>query len=191
MKHTWIFILIGMVVIGAFFAGCTQQKASAAPAQALKIGVVASMTGPSSSTGKGMWQSAQLAADEINANGGVYINSLGKKIPVQLVLGDDESTREGGMTAVTKLITQDKVDMLVGGFSSAVVSAHQSLVANNNMPYIITGASTPVITRRTDVNTTYMFHHAPTTDDSGSQTTLFMSYDLPSMQSLATPQTVP
>jgi len=174
MKHTWIFLLIGMVVIGAFLAGCTQQQASPTPAQSLKIGVVASMTGPSSTTGKGMWQSAQLAADEINANGGVYIKSLGKKIPVQLVLGDDASTREGGMTAVTKLITQDNVDMLVGGFSSAVVSAHQSVVANNNMPYIITGASTPVITRRTDVNTTFMFHHAPTTDDSGSQTTLFI-----------------
>ena len=172
MKHLPILVLAGILILSAFFAGCTQQ--AAAPAQALKIGVVASMSGPSSSTGKGMWQSAQLAADEINANGGVYINSLGKKIPIQLVLGDDASTREGGMTAVSKLITQDNVDMLVGGFSSAVVSAHQSIVADNNVPYIITGASTPVITRRTDVNTTYMFHHAPTTDDSGSQTTMFI-----------------
>ncbi|HVP94500.1 MAG TPA: ABC transporter substrate-binding protein [Methanoregulaceae archaeon] len=172
MKHLTILVLAGILILSAFFAGCTQQ--AAAPAQALKIGVVASMSGPASTTGKGMWQSAQLAADEINGNGGVYINSLGKKIPVQLVLGDDASTREGGMTAVSKLITQDNVDMLVGGFSSAVVSAHQSIVADNKVPYIITGASTPVITRRTDVNTTYMFHHAPTTDDSGSQTTLFI-----------------
>jgi branched-chain amino acid transport system substrate-binding protein len=172
MKHLTILILAGILILSAFFAGCTQQ--AAAPAQALKIGVVASMTGPSSTTGKGMWQSSQLAADEINANGGVYIQSLGKKVPVQLVLGDDASTREGGMTAVSKLITQDNVDLLVGGFSSAVVSAHQSIVADNKVPYIITGASTPVITRRTDVNTTYMFHHAPTTDDSGSQTTLFI-----------------
>jgi branched-chain amino acid transport system substrate-binding protein len=173
MKHLTILVLAGILILSAFFAGCTQQ--AAAPAQALKIGVVASMSGPSSTTGKGMWQSSQLAADEINANGGVYVSSLGKKIPVQLVLGDDASTREGGMTAVSKLITQDNVDMLVGGFSSAVVSAHQSIVADNKVPYIITGASTPVITRRTDVNTTYMFHHAPTTDDSGSQTTMFIN----------------
>jgi branched-chain amino acid transport system substrate-binding protein len=173
MKHLTILVLAAILVLSAFFAGCTQQ--AAAPAQALKIGVVASMSGPASTTGKGMWQSAQLAAEEINANGGIYINSSGKKIPVQLVLGDDASTREGGMTAVSKLITQDNVDMLVGGFSSAVVSAHQSIVADNKVPYIITGASTPVITRRADVNTTYMFHHAPTTDDSGSQTTLFIN----------------
>ncbi len=59
MKRTYLFLLIGMVVIGAFLAGCTQQ-ASTAPAQALKIGVVASLTGPSSTTGKDVWQSAQL-----------------------------------------------------------------------------------------------------------------------------------
>ena len=116
MKHSTILVLAGILILSAFFAGCTQQ--AAAPAQALKIGVVASMTGPSSSTGKGMWQSSQLAADEINANGGVYLSSLGKKVPIQLVLGDDASTREGGMTAVTKLITQDNVDMLVGWFYS-------------------------------------------------------------------------
>src|SRR5271157_4972985 len=172
MKHLPILALAGILILSAFFAGCTQQAAS--PTQALKVGIVASMTGPSSTTGKGMWQSAQLAANEINANGGVYVSSLGKKIPIQVILGDDASTREGGMTAVSQLITQDNVDMLVGGFSSAVVSAHQSIVASNNVPYVITGASTPIITRRTDVNTTYMFHYAPTTDDSGSQTTIFI-----------------
>lgn len=174
MKRTYLFLLIGMVVIGAFLAGCTQQ-ASTAPAQALKIGVVASLTGPSSTTGKDVWESAQLAADEINAKGGVYVKDLGKNVSIVLVQGDDESTREGGQKAVSKMIIQDNVDMLVGGFSSAVVSAHQSIVAEHNVPYIITGASTPVITRRTDVNTSYMFHHAPTTDDSGSQTTLFIN----------------
>ncbi len=174
MKLPYVFLLVVIVVIGAFLSGCTQQQASTASGQALKVGVVASMTGPSSTTGKDVWQSAELAADEINAKGGVYVKELGKSIPIVLVQGDDESTREGGQKAVSRMITQDNVDMLVGGFSSAVVSAHQSIVAEHNVPYIITGASTPVITRRTDVNTSFMFHHAPTTDDSGSQTTLFI-----------------
>lgn len=170
MKRTLGFILIvfiGLVLI----AGCTEEQASG---EELKIGVVASMTGPASTTGKDIWQSAQLAADEINADGGVYIADLNKKIPIRLVQGDDESTREGGQKAVSRMITQDNVDILVGGFSSAVVSAHQSIVAEYKVPYIITGASTPVITRRTDVDTSYMFHHAPTCDDSGSQITLFI-----------------
>jgi branched-chain amino acid transport system substrate-binding protein len=170
MKRTLGFILIvfiGLVLI----AGCTDEQATG---EELKIGVVASMTGPASTTGKDIWQSAELAASEINANGGVYVADLNKKIPVRLVQGDDESTREGGQKAVSRMITQDNVDILVGGFSSAVVSAHQSIVAEHKVPYIITGASTPVITRRPDVDTSYMFHHAPTCDDSGSQITLFI-----------------
>ncbi|MCC7566853.1 MAG: ABC transporter substrate-binding protein [Methanoregulaceae archaeon] len=167
-----LLVIAAVLIIGfAFMAGCTEQQTSG---DELKIGVVASMTGAASTTGKDVWQSAVLAADEINAAGGVYVEELGTKIPIRLVQGDDESTREGGQKAVSRLITQDNVDVLVGGFSSAVVSAHQSIVAEYKVPYIITGASTPIITRRDDVDTFYMFHHAPTTDDSGSQTTLFI-----------------
>ena len=176
MKRSLILFAVALIA-ALLLAGCTSLSGTASPSasgDSLKIGVVASMTGPASTTGKDIWQSAQMAADEINANGGVHVASLNKNVPIVLVQGDDESTREGGQKAVSKMITQDNVDLLVGGFSSAVVSAHQSIVAEHNIPYIITGASTPVITRRDDVNTTYMFHHAPTTDDSGGQITLFL-----------------
>jgi branched-chain amino acid transport system substrate-binding protein len=176
MKRSLILIAVALIA-ALLLAGCTSLSGTANPpasGESLKIGVVASMTGPASTTGKDIWQSAQMAADEINAKGGVYVSSLNKNVPIVLVQGDDESTREGGQKAVSKMLTQDNVDLLVGGFSSAVVSAHQSIVAEHKVPYIITGASTPVITRRDDLDTTYMFHHAPTTDDSGSQITLFL-----------------
>ena len=162
--------LLCAVVIAAFAAGCAEQ----ATTEEVRIGVVASMTGPASTTGKDIWQSAVLAADEINAEGGVYVAELGKKVPITLIQGDDESTREGGQKAVSKLITQDGVDVLVGGFSSAVVSAHQSVVTEYKVPYIVTGASSPTITRRTDIDTSTMFHLCPTTDDYGERTTLFV-----------------
>jgi branched-chain amino acid transport system substrate-binding protein len=171
MRTVLIAAIVGLLVVSACFAGCTEQQA---PAAGLKIGVVASMTGPASTTGKDVWQSAQLAADEINARGGVFVKSLGKNVTIELVQGDDESTREGGQKAVTKMITDDKVDVLVGGFSSAVVTAHQSIVAEHKVPYIITGASSSTVTHRTDVDTSTMFHHAPITDASASQTTIFV-----------------
>ncbi|MFA5294639.1 MAG: ABC transporter substrate-binding protein [Methanoregulaceae archaeon] len=161
-------LLVGLILI----AGCTEQPQAG---EELKIGVVASMTGSASTTGKDIWQSAVLAVEEINADGGVYITDVGHKVPVRAVLGDDESTREGGQKAVTRLITEDKVDILTGGFSSAVVSAHQSIVAQYGIPYIVTGASSPIITRRDDVDTSTIFHYCPTTDDYGRQTTLFVS----------------
>jgi len=171
MKAELVSITLLLVIL-ALFAGCTGEQAS--QGTNLKIGVVASLTGPASTTGKDVWQSAVLAADQINAKGGVFVKDLDRKVQIQLVQGDDASTREGGQTAVSRMIAQDNVDLLVGGFSSAVVSAHESIVADHGVPYIITGASSPIVTRRTDINTSYMFHHAPTTDASGSATTLFI-----------------
>jgi branched-chain amino acid transport system substrate-binding protein len=162
-----------LVIAFVIIAGCTGQPSPVSNVTQ-KIGVVASLTGPASATGKDVLQAAQLAADEINANGGVFVKELNRKINITVIAGDDQSTREGGQSVVSRMITQDNVDILVGGFSSAVVSAHQSIVADHKVPYIITGASSPIITRRADLDTSYMFHHAPTTDDSGSQTTLFI-----------------
>lgn len=160
-----------LLLVLALMAGCTEQKAQTQ--ETLKIGVVASMTGAASTTGKDIWQSAVIAAEEINARGGVYIKDINARVPITLIQGDDESSREGGQKAVSRLITQDGVDILVGGFSSAVVSAHQATVSEYKVPYIITGASTPTITQRTDIDTGTMFHYCPTTDDYGEQTTLF------------------
>lgn len=166
-------ILIVLVLAGLLVAGCTQQPQVK---DELKIGVIASMTGPASTTGKDIWQSAVVAADEINnASGGVYVENLKAKIPIRVIVGDDESTREGGQKAVTRLITEDKVDVLVGGFSSAVVAAHESIVSDYDIPYVVTGASSPVITHAEGINTSSVFHHCPTTDDYGRQTTLFAS----------------
>jgi branched-chain amino acid transport system substrate-binding protein len=119
-----------------------------------------------------MWQAAVLAADEINSKGGVVVD--GVPYSVVLVKGDDESSPEAGNKVVTKLITEDKVDVLIGGFSSSVTYANQVVAAEHKVPYIITGASSPVITHRTDIDTSYFFHHCPTTDDYGDSTLLFV-----------------
>jgi branched-chain amino acid transport system substrate-binding protein len=168
MKYSVLFIAIALVAT-AFIAGCTQQ----APANEIKVGVIASLTGPASNVGKNMWQSAQVAADEINAKGGVSLKG-GLKIPLKLIVGDDESTQQGGQKAATQLITGDKVDILVGGYSSAVTSAYEQTVAEYKIPFIVTGASSPIITHRTDIDTSYVFHHCPTTDSYGQYTTTFI-----------------
>lgn len=138
----------------------------------IKIGVVASLTGSASTTGTDMWQAAVLAQEQINAQGGVMVN--GVPMTIKLVKGDDESSREAGVKTVTKLITEDKVDLLVGGFSSGITYANSVVAAEHKVPFIITGASSPVITHRTDIDTSYFFHHCPTTDDYGERTTLFV-----------------
>ena len=177
MNYRILFIAV-MLVMAALIAGCTQQattqqQTSSASQGIVKVGVIASLTGPASNVGTNMWQSAQVAADKINADGGVTLKD-GSKAQIKLVVGDDESTQAGGQTAATKLITDDKVDILVGGYSSAVTSAYEQTIAEYKVPYIVTGASSPIITHRTDIDTSYIFHHCPTTDTYGQYTTTFI-----------------
>jgi len=166
-------LIIVFVLIAALCAGCTQQAQTQGQPKEVKVGVIASLTGPASNVGKNMWQSAQVAADEINAKGGISFKD-GSKVPLKLIVGDDESTQQGGQKAATQLITGDKVDILVGGSSSAVTSAYEQTVAEYKIPFIVTGASSPIITHRTDIDTSYVFHHCPTTDSYGQYTTTFI-----------------
>jgi len=177
MKYQVLFIAV-LLVIAALIAGCTQQagtqqQTTPASQGIIKIGVIVSQTGPASNVGNNMWQSAQVAADNINAGGGVTLKD-GSKARIKLIVGDDESTQAGGQKAATKLITDDKVDILVGGYSSAVTSAYEQTIAEYKVPYIVTGASSPIITHRTDIDTSYIFHHCPTTDTYGQYTTNFI-----------------
>jgi len=175
-----VLMIAALIIAAALIAGCTQsqtatqQPSGTGAAGTIKIGVIASLTGPASNVGTNMWQSAQVAAEKINSDGGVTLKD-GSKAMIQLIVGDDESTATGGQKAATKLITEDKVDILVGGYSSAVTSAYEQTIADNKIPFIVTGASSPIITHRTDgIDTSYIFHHCPTTDTYGEYTTRFI-----------------
>jgi branched-chain amino acid transport system substrate-binding protein len=177
MKYSVLFIAV-LLVMAALIAGCTQQAATTPQTTSttqgtIKVGVIASLTGPASNVGTNMWQSAQVAADKINANGGVTLKD-GTKAQLKMIVGDDESSQTGGQKAATKLITEDKVDILVGGYSSAVTSSYEQTIAEYKVPYIVTGASSPIITHRTDIDTSYIFHNCPTTDTYGQYTTSFL-----------------
>ena len=170
-RTTTVSILLAALVLAAvLLAGCAQQQAQP---QDLKMGAVVSLTGAGSNVGKHMKQSAEMAVSEINAKGGVFVKAYNKKLPITLIVADDETKPDSGVKAVTKLTSEDNVDILVGGYSSGVTTATQGVVAEKKVPYIVTGASSPDITRRKDVDTSYFFHYCPTTAMYGEYTTLF------------------
>jgi branched-chain amino acid transport system substrate-binding protein len=55
-----------------------------------------------------------------------------------------------------------------------VTLASLGVVAEKKVPYVVTGASSPDVTRKTDVDKSYVFHYCPTTAMYGQYTTLFM-----------------
>ncbi len=83
----------------------------------IRIGILIPLTGATSQFGATMSLAAKLAADEINAAGGVN----GRK--VEVVIEDDQSNPEAAVRAARKLIDVDKCVSIGGSYASAVTSA--------------------------------------------------------------------
>ena len=93
------------VVLAGLMVVLTCLASSAEP---LKIGVVASLTGPAAEGGRYTIQGAKLAAEEVNKTGGV----LGR--PIELVIEDDQTTNPGVVLAFSKLAGDKDIPAFIG-----------------------------------------------------------------------------
>jgi branched-chain amino acid transport system substrate-binding protein len=108
-----------------------------ARAQDIVIGEFGSLTGGTATFGISTDEGLHLALDDINAKGGV----LGKQIKV--IVEDDQSRPEEAVTAVQKLVNQNKVVAVIGEVASS-----RSLAAPRSAALIPTASMYPVTTRR-------------------------------------------
>jgi branched-chain amino acid transport system substrate-binding protein len=100
------------------------------------IGMFGSLTGDGASFGQSSVEGARLAVDEINSAGGVL---GGRKL--RMLVEDDQSRPEEASSAVTKLITQDKVVAVLGEVASRRTLAAAPVAQKYRIP-LITPAST-------------------------------------------------
>jgi len=165
-------LIAAVVIVIIVVAGSVAVWQLMPTEESIKIGLVAPYQIP---VGQDMDRAAKMAVEEINAAGGVYVSSLGKSLPIELVFADTENANpDVAITAVTRVVDQD-VDLLIGGFGSSATLAGQVYAIEKRVPYIITGASTHLVTRRgflPEGNPTriddaegmsYMFHYCTTT----------------------------
>lgn len=123
---TWREIATGLA-LGALLAG-----QAAADEHPIKIGIPVGLSGANSVVAPSVVQSAELAADEINAAGGI----LGRK--VELVVADDGSGAQGAQRAFDSLVFQDEVDVLISMETSAARNAGLPIVNRGKVPFIYT-----------------------------------------------------
>jgi len=137
-------IVVVILVVAASVA--VWQLTSTPSEQTIKIGLVAPYQIP---VGQDMDRAARMAVKEINDAGGIYVADLGTNLKIELIIADTENANpEVAVTAVTRAVKQDNVDLLIGGFSSGATLADQVVAIEERVPFIITGASTHLVTRR-------------------------------------------
>lgn len=92
----------------------------------VKVGVSLALTGVVASNGKQMLAALELWRDDVNAKGGM----LGR--PVELVYYDDQSTPSTVPGIYTKLISVDRVDLLLGPYATNMVAPAMPIIMQHN-----------------------------------------------------------
>lgn len=131
--HKGVAAVAAALLAGGLTAGCGEQ--SEGSADVIRIGVISPLTGPSSDPGQRAKEGAQIAANLINADGGVN----GKQI--ELIFEDDKSTPEQGVLKLQEL-TGKGVHYITGTVNSTVAVALGNFVKATDTVYVITAAQT-------------------------------------------------
>jgi branched-chain amino acid transport system substrate-binding protein len=92
----------------------------------IRIGMSLALTGAGASPSKVINTALEIWRDDVNAKGGL----LGR--PVELVIYDDQSAPANVPNIYTKLITVDKVDLLLGPYGTNFVAPAMPTIINNN-----------------------------------------------------------
>ena len=137
MNRRMTFALVGLTSIAAL----TLTTAVAARETVL-IGGAISQTGRYSEPAGRMLNSVKLYVKQLNARGGL----LGKQ--VELLMMDDKSDKQTSIKLYEKLITDDKVDLLLAPYSSGITDAVANVNERYKMPIVAYGAASSVIWQR-------------------------------------------
>src|SRR3990172_2157311 len=86
----------------------------------IKFGVSISLSGRYSIQGRESFEGLNLWVKNANQSDGILIKKKGKRLPVKLIYYDDGSSSETCKILVERLIIKDKVDVLIGPYSSGL-----------------------------------------------------------------------
>ena len=136
-------ILIASFVMACLLSACNPQ-AGGTGGDKVRIGVFMSTTGSTANFGISSVNGIKMAADEINAAGGIN----GKQ--VELLVQDDRSDASEAATIVTKFVTQDKVNAVIGEVASSRSIAAAPIAQNAKIPMLTPSSTNPEVTKKGD-----------------------------------------
>ncbi len=126
--------------------------AGAALAQDVVLGASVQLTGPVANTGRYYRDAYQFAIEKINAAGGAKI--AGKSHKLALKLYDNQSDVNLSVRQYTQLVSQDKINLLLGPFASNFALADSAVSEKYKVPMVQGGGASDQIFAR---NFKYIF----------------------------------
>ena len=127
-----------LVVVSALgLAACGDGGGSSSSDKEITVGASLPLTGDFSEPGKAAKEGYEVWQAMVNANGGL----LGKK--VKLVIKDDASNQNTIVADYNALISKDKVDLVLGTFSSLLNIPASAVAEKNRMLYVEPAGGSP------------------------------------------------
>jgi branched-chain amino acid transport system substrate-binding protein len=132
------FLTIALVLSFGHFAQAAKKE--------IKLGCAISFTGKNSRSGKLYRDSYDMAVEQINKKGGVKVGS--DTYQLKIVYYDDESDPTKSSKFVEKLVAEDKVDFLLGPYSSGITIPDSLVAQRYKVPMIEGGGASGKIFSR-------------------------------------------
>jgi len=129
----WFFILFRAfaLTLTLAFAYAVATAAYAAP---VTLGASVQMSGPLANTGRYYRDGYQFAVDQINKSGGVKIGNTREQLALKIL--DNQSDNNLAVRQYVQLVSQDKINLLLGPFASDAVIATSSVAKKYQVPMI-------------------------------------------------------
>jgi branched-chain amino acid transport system substrate-binding protein len=165
------------IILIAFLVILAQLRIGATGiAQTIKVGAVVPLTGRYAALGAQVRTGYEIAVQQMNAGGGVTIS--GKKIPIELVLLDDESDPTKTIARLESLAAQGVVAYL-GGAGSDLHAAAASIADKNKIPYLGIAFALHSIHKQ---GLRYLFSPFPKSPDLTRETFVFLNALIPAAE---------
>ena len=127
----------------AFVTLLLSSNLSAAP---IEFGASVQLTGQFANTGRYYGDAYQFAVDKINAAGGVKLGNSREKLSLKIL--DNQSDVNLSVRQYVQLVSQDKINFLLGPFASDFVLADSAIAEKYNVPMIQGGGASDQIFSR-------------------------------------------
>lgn len=141
-----VLVLAAISALIVSLAGCSARSGATASAEArdyFKVGVITSLSGAEVYGGNVTKYGYDLWADAVNKKGGIKVGD--KSYQVKLLYADDQSDPTAGANAAERMITSEKVDFILGPYTSGVTKAVAPILDKYKVPMITGSAESPTI----------------------------------------------
>ena len=150
MRTRWVILpALGLALAAVMLSGPGREASSQARVpDAILVGATISATGPNSAEVGPFKKMMENWAEMVNAKGGIQMKEYGKRLPLKFIIYDDASRPPDSARLYEKLVTEDKVHVLLGPYSSPITAQASTVGDKHKIPFIALEANaTPIFSR--------------------------------------------